>query len=185
MYHISCQYWHNSLLRRFSNSSTRRIAFPNKQIQITTSTVNSLRIKIAPYEGTMSQGFNWPSYISTCSDAVELSLLRCIRFDGRMSFNDLLRATDMKLAPRYVWYKLHDDLVMRSKVHNLDDLWSTKIIAWGLNIWEADLLYLYRSVVQELALRRRGTLSRVRPGELPVERAGTCNVIRGVTRAAG
>lgn len=124
----------------------------------------------------MSQGLGWPSYALTDHDAIDLFLTRSIRLGGKVSFEGLMRDTDMKSPPIYIWYKLHEISKTRSEVQAVEDLWSTMVIAWGLNIWESDLLKLCRTVIQELALRRRGW-SNTWEEPLDVERTGTCTTI--------
>jgi hypothetical protein len=110
----------------------------------------------------MSQGRDWPSYVIGDADGVELFLKRNDLRDlgGRVSFKGLLHDTDLALPPTWFWYKLHQISVPSSDIMITELLWPTNLIAWGLNIWELDLLGLYRSIMQKLAFRVRESTPR-------------------------
>lgn len=103
----------------------------------------------------MSQGKNWRSYVVHSAVLVQLYLDKGLcNPRGRVSIDGLMRDTDMSLPPSRLWYKLHHISVTASNVQIVDHIWHTETIAWGFNIWEYDLLVLYRSVMQELAARQ-------------------------------
>jgi hypothetical protein len=125
----------------------------------------------------MSQGSNWRSYVVNCEDSVELFLRNGIRLGGSISFEGLIQDTDMTLPPKRLWYKLHQISVTSSEIQTIEELWPTSVIAWGLNIWELDLLGVYRSIMQKLAFRLREISPRDRVGNYREEQSDVCALI--------
>jgi hypothetical protein len=66
-----------------------------------------------------------------------------------------MHRTDMRVPPTCLWYKLHQISITCTEVQIIEHLWPTDVVAWGLNIWELDLLELYRSIMDKLASHER------------------------------
>jgi hypothetical protein len=107
---------------------------------------------VQPHQDTMSNGKNWRSYL-----AIVQSYLSGGKHgtSGRVYFEGLMDDTDISRPPTREWYKLHLIAVTRKKLQIVEDLWSsTTVIAWGLNIWESDLIHMQRSLMQKFACIR-------------------------------
>lgn len=75
--------------------------------------------------------------------------------------------TDMSCLPTHKWYKLHLIAVTKERIQRVQDMWPTDVSAWGLNIWESDLIQMERRLMQKFACIRYRTSQ----GEGPI-RAG-------------
>jgi hypothetical protein len=99
----------------------------------------------------MPQDYDWRKYVVNNPDSVELFLRNGTHPDGRIWFEGLMHRTDMRVPPTCLWYKLHLISVTCTEVQTIEHLWPPDVVAWGLNIWECDLLKLYRRIMDKLA----------------------------------
>jgi len=109
------------------------------------------------HQDTMSNGKNWPSYLATFDDPsyVEHYLSNGkYGTSGRVYFEGLMKDTDTSRPPTREWYKLHLIAVTRDEIQTAGNVWTPEVIAWGLNIWESDLIHLQRSLMQKFACLR-------------------------------
>lgn len=62
----------------------------------------------------------------------------------------------MSSPPTHKWYKLHLIAITKRVVQWEPDMWPTDVSAWGLNIWESDLIQMERGLMQMFACIRAG-----------------------------
>jgi hypothetical protein len=98
----------------------------------------------------MPQDYDWRSYVVNSPDSVELFLRNGTHPGGRIWFEGLMHKTDMRVPPTCLLYKIHLSVTC-TEVQTIEHLWPPDVVAWGLNIWESDLLELYRSIMDKLA----------------------------------
>ena len=105
----------------------------------------------------MSNGQNWRSYLAILHNPCFVGhyLLDgksgSFGTSGRVYFDGLIKDTDTSRPPTREWYRLHLIAVTREEIQMKEHLWPTDVIAWGLNIWESDLIHVQRSLMQKFA----------------------------------
>jgi hypothetical protein len=98
-----------------------------------------------------TNGLRWRNYVrdrdrEIVGQYLENDGLEC---SAELSFQDLIEDTDTTEAPTLRWYKLHLLTQNGRKVEKIKDLWPPYLIAWGLNIWERDLIKLLQNVCEQ------------------------------------
>jgi hypothetical protein len=126
----------------------------------------------------MSNGKNWRSYLAIFDNPFYVEdYLSNSRYghgasntSGRVYFEGLKEDTNTSRPPSREWYKLHLIAVTHEKFHTAEDLWPTLYTAWGLNIWESDLIQMQQSLMQKFAYIRCEISQNGGPGRTGEER---------------
>jgi hypothetical protein len=145
----------------------KRASLPSYYANYPLTKVTSQFQLVQPHQDTMSNGKNWRSYLAILEDPFYVGgYLSDGKHgtSGRVYFEGLMNDTDTFSPPTREWYKLHLIAVTRKKVQRTEDLWPTTVIAWGLNIWESDLIQMQRSLMQKFAYIRCKTSQDGEPG---------------------
>jgi hypothetical protein len=132
----------------------KRASLPSYCANYPLTKVTSQFQLVQPNQDTMSNGQNWRSYLAPPEDPFYVEdYLRNGKYgtSGRVYFEGLMEDTYTFSPPTRDWYKLHLIAVTREKVQSTGDLWPTTVTAWGLNIWESDLIQMQRRLMQKFA----------------------------------
>jgi len=135
----------------------KRASLPSYCANYPLTKVTSQFQLVQPHQDTMSNGQNWRSYLAILEDPVYVEhYLSDGKYgtSGRVDFKGLMKDTDTSRPPTREWYKLHLIAVTPEKIQTAENLWPTTVIAWGLDIWESDLIHMQRSLMQKFACIR-------------------------------
>jgi hypothetical protein len=104
-----------------------------------------------------TNGLAWSRYVNNTSAIQEYLNHPCRDSTAIVYFKKLMEDTNMSKPPTPEWYKLHLLTENDKTIEKVEDLWTFDVIAWGLNIWEQDLVGLIQVLVeQNVPLRCNG-----------------------------
>jgi hypothetical protein len=96
-----------------------------------------------------TNGLAWKRYVNNISAVQEYLNHPCRDSTAIVYFEGLMEDTNMSKPPTPEWYKLHLLTENDKTVEKVEKLWTFDVIAWGLNIWERDLVGLVRDLVEQ------------------------------------
>jgi hypothetical protein len=96
-----------------------------------------------------TNGLAWKRYVNNISAVQEYLNHPCGDSTAIVPFKELMKDTGMSKPPTPEWYKLHLLTENDKTIENVEKLWASKVIAWGLNIWEQDLVGLIQVLVEQ------------------------------------